>query len=186
MNNKRQPRLQPANLTPDQQALYDRIVSGPRKGGPVELVDQYGALRGPFGGFLLSPTLGDALQQLGAAIRYRTDLSPRLRELAILAVAHHESSNFERLAHEAVARDIQLGDDVIAAIAAGQEPPLTDPVELAGLRFTHALLRGDVTDAQWSDLVPVMSVETAYELVVLVGYYSLLALQMRVLRADIT
>lgn len=180
----RQPRLAPAELSPAQRLLYDAIVSGPRQGGAFSLTDEADALVGPFGGFLISPAVGDALQQVGAAVRYRTSLTDRLRELAILAVAHHHSSSFERHAHEAVGRKAGLSEEVLADMATGRGPVLSDPVENAGLRFTRALLSGDVTDEEWADLVPVLTLPVAYELIVLVGYYSTLALQMRVLRVD--
>ncbi|HEY0949418.1 MAG TPA: hypothetical protein VGD85_04425, partial [Nocardioides sp.] len=51
---------------------------------------------------LLSPAVGDALQRLGAAVRYRTALPDRAREMAILLVAARWDSAFEREAHEAV------------------------------------------------------------------------------------
>ena len=180
----RQPRLVPDQLSLEQRALYDEITGGPRRGGAFDLVDDNGALVGPFGGFLLSPAVGQALQGVGAAVRYRSRLPDRLRELAILAVAQHHASAFERHAHEAVGRAAGLSEQVLSALAAGTDPALEDPAEIAGLRFTRALLRGDVTDEEWSDIVPVLTLPLAYDLIVLVGYYSTLALQMRVLRVD--
>ena len=40
--------------------------------------------------------MGAALQDLGAAVRYRTGLTDRVREMAILLVAAHWDSAFER------------------------------------------------------------------------------------------
>ena len=76
--------MPPAQLGPDARALYDRINAGPRG---ASMVDDRGALIGPFNAMLLSPALGDPLQELGAAIRYRSSLTDRCRELAILIVA---------------------------------------------------------------------------------------------------
>jgi 4-carboxymuconolactone decarboxylase len=180
----RQPRLRPADLSDAQRALYDAIVGGPRSGGAFALTDADGVLEGPFGGFLLSPALGDALQQLGAAIRYRSDLTPRVRELAILAVAAHHQSLFERYAHEAVGRAVGLSGEEMAAIWAGADLVLADPGEAAALAFAKAVLAGDVDNETWTACVPPLGVGVAYEILVLVGYYSTLALQMRVLRTD--
>jgi 4-carboxymuconolactone decarboxylase len=180
----RQPSLRPAELSAAQRDLYEAIVGGPRSGGAFRLTDREGVLQGPFGGFLLSPALGDALQQLGAAIRYHSRLTPRVRELAILVVAAHHDSAFERYAHEAAGRTAAVTDEEMTAVAAGELPELADLAEAAAMAFTRSLLEGDVDDATWASCLPPLEVEVAYELLVLVGYYSALALQMRVLRTD--
>lgn len=179
--------MTPETLTPDQLALYRAIVEGPRAQGPrlFDLVDGDGALLGPFGGFLLSPAIGDALQRVGAAVRYEGRLGDRARELAILAVAARSDCSFERHAHEAVGRACGLTDAEITAVRSGEAPPLTDDTEAAVLRMTSALLDGDVDDETWASCVPPLDVETVFELIALVGYYSTLALQMRVLRTDV-
>jgi 4-carboxymuconolactone decarboxylase len=182
----RQPRPRPADLDEDQQRLYRSITEGPRSSGPqlFALTDDEGVLQGPFGGFLLSPAVGDALQGVGAAVRYRTALPDRLREMAILAVAARWHSAFEQQSHEAVGAACGLTGEEMQLIADGDSPHLDDPVEVAGLRITRALLDGDVDDATWSACLPPLDAAAVFELTTLVGYYSTLALQMRVLRVD--
>jgi 4-carboxymuconolactone decarboxylase len=141
-------------------------------------------LLGPFGGFLLSPGVGDALQRLGAAVRYQGRLTDRVREMAVLAVAARWDSSFERHAHEAVGRAIGLTDAELETLRGGGVPDLPDPVEAAALRVTRALLDGDVDDETWSSSVPPLDAGIVFELIVLVGYYSTIALQMRVLRTE--
>jgi 4-carboxymuconolactone decarboxylase len=180
----RQHAFRPSELDPERLGLYRSITEGPRSQGPrlFELVSETGTLLGPFNEFLLSPDLGDALQQLGAAIRYRSGLSDRLREMAILVVAAARDSSFERSAHEAVGRSVGLTDEELAAIAEQSPIDLEDPVEAAGLRLTRALVDGDVDDETWAACVPPLARENVFELTTLVGYYSILALQMRVFR----
>ncbi len=182
----RQPRLRPQELDPAQQALYRSITEGPRGQGPrlFALTDDEGALQGPFGGFLLSPVVGDALQGVGAAVRYGSGLGDRLRELAILAVAAAQDSAFERRAHEAVGAVCGLSEEEMRAVREGGDLALEDPVEAAGLRVVRALLAGDVDDDTWAACVPPLDSAAVFELITLVGYYSTLALQMRVLRVD--
>lgn len=182
----RRPRLRPDDLSETQRALYTAIVSGPRAQGPqlFRLIADDGALNGPFGGFLLSPPLGEALQRLGAAIRYESNLTGRVREMAILAVAAKWDSAFERHAHEAVGRATGLTEQEMSAIHADIEPELEDPIEVAALRLTRALLAGDVSDTIWRECVPPLDEATVFELTTLVGYYATLALQLRVFRAD--
>lgn len=182
----RQPRLLPEDLDPAQAALYSAITEGPRAQGPrlFDLTDSDGALLGPFGGFLLSPRLGDSLQQVGAAVRYSTSLSDRSREIATLVVAAHWDSAFERRAHEAVGRHCGLSEHELQAIAEQAPLELGDPIEDACLRLARALVSGDVDDPTWESCTSILGIETAYEMIVLVGYYATLALQMRVLRVS--
>lgn len=176
--------LQQDDLTPEQADLYARILGGPRAAGPqyFSLTAPDGSLVGPFNALLLSPGLGGAVQELGAAVRYQTQLSSRIREMAILVVAAHWHSTFETAAHEAVGRAIGLTEEELTAIAAGDIPTLDDEYELACIRIVDALTHGDIDDELWVQTRELVSTETVFELVTLVGYYAGLALQMRVFR----
>jgi len=168
--------MPPAQLDPDARALYDRINTGPRG---ASMLDDQGALIGPFNAMLLSPALGDPLQELGAAIRYRSSLTDRCRELAILVVAAHWSSAFEQQVHEKIAADLGFSSDQLAAIRTGESLSLEDPEEAAVLRVTRALVtKGDLDDEEYA-LLPE---PTLFELTTLTGYYATLALQLRVFR----
>lgn len=184
----RLPDLSPDHLDDRQLALHRAIAEGPRAQGPqaFALTDERGALRGPFGAFLLSPPSGEALQRLGAAIRFESDLSDRLREMAILLVAAAEDSGFEQMAHERVARAVGLVNAEIEALAQRRIPDLDDPRELLGLAVVRSLLTAaDVPDELWDPAVASLGLRAVHELVVLVGYYRALALQLRVLRIGV-
>ncbi|MFI6599952.1 carboxymuconolactone decarboxylase family protein [Nonomuraea sp. NPDC050536] len=170
----RLPRLTPDD--PASRALYDKIVGGPRG---TSMLDQEGGLAGPFNAMLLSPAVGDALQELGAAIRYRSALSDRARELAILVVASAWDSAFEQQVHEPIARSLGLTDAQLTAIRSGRPPELGDPAEAAVVRVATALVTGRDLDDEEYALLPESVV---FELTTLVGYYSTLALQLRVFR----
>ncbi|MEU4571610.1 carboxymuconolactone decarboxylase family protein [Nonomuraea sp. NPDC023979] len=170
--------MPPAGLDPDARTLYDRIVAGPRG---LSMVGDGGALAGPFNAMLLSPALGDPLQELGAAVRYRSALPGRCRELAILVVAAHWDSAFERRVHEGLAAGLGFTAAELAAIRVGEPLDLADPQEAAVLRVTRALVaRGDVDDDEYALLPEPM----LFELTTLTGYYATLALQLRVFRAS--
>lgn len=96
MRRSRSRKLLPADLDAQQRALYDAIVGGPRshQAGSVPLVDDEGCLEGPFNAFLLQPSLGQALQAVGATLRYESGLADRSREIAILVVAVHKAADF--------------------------------------------------------------------------------------------
>ena len=94
----------PDELRDDQRVVYEAIVGGPRgASSPFALTDADGRLEGPFNAMLVTPAIGAATQELGAAIRYRTSLSARQREIAILTLAVLRRSEFEWYAHERVA-----------------------------------------------------------------------------------
>jgi 4-carboxymuconolactone decarboxylase len=195
-NGARIPKLPPAELDDEQRALYDAIAGGRRAQGRqlFRLSDADGCLEGPFNAFLLQPRLGSALQALGAAVRYETALDDRSREIAILVVAAHWHSDFERYAHEAVARAAGLTDTDLAAIRHGHltqpsesgEP--TQPGALTGreavvARTAAALAaRGDLDDAEYREAAAELGADGLFELLTLVGYYATLALQLRVFR----
>ncbi|WP_043616471.1 carboxymuconolactone decarboxylase family protein [Nonomuraea candida] len=169
-------RTPPHELDPEARALYDKITSGPR--GRF-MVDGAGGLTGPFNAMLLSPAVGDPLQELGAAVRYRSRLTDRARELAILVVAGHHDSAFEQAAHEPIARTLGFTEEQLRALREGAPLALADPGEAAVLRVTRALVAdGDLDDEEYAAL----GERELFELTTLVGYYATLALQLRVFR----
>ncbi|UOD81193.1 carboxymuconolactone decarboxylase family protein [Paenarthrobacter ureafaciens] len=172
-------------MDPDQTKLYEAITQGTRAKGPQHfaLTDEEGRLNGPFGDFLLSPSVGMELQALGAALRYETELSGRARELAILLVAARHRSTFERDSHEAIARALGFSQDDLEAIRREDVTPFHGVESLVG-RTVLALLNGDLGDCAWYEAEDVLGQRTIFELITLVGYYSTLALQLRVFRVD--
>lgn len=184
----RLPRLPPGELDADQRALYDEITGGPRATGPqlFELVDGRGRLNGPFGIMLHSPAVGSALQAVGAAVRFRSVLPDRVREAAILAVAAHWDSDFERYSHVPLARHVGLTEAEVAALLAGSDVPFENPAERAALMVVQALLRtSDLTDEEYAAGREAIGGQGLVELTTLVGYYATLALQLRVFRVGV-
>jgi 4-carboxymuconolactone decarboxylase len=178
-------KLPPARLDDAQQELYQQITGGPRATGPFPLVDADGALEGPFNAMLRSPSLGTALQGLGAAVRYRSALPARARELAILVVSAHWDCAFERYAHEATGRQVGLTEDVLRALRTGGTPVLAHAHEDAVVVTTRALVSaGDLDDRQYADAIAALGEAGLFELTTLVGYYATLALQLRVFRVE--
>ncbi|MDT0307535.1 carboxymuconolactone decarboxylase family protein [Streptomyces sp. DSM 44917] len=183
MSAERLPRLTPADLDDEQRALRRSITSGPRAAGPQQfaLQDAGGALNGPFGVMLHAPALGGPLQALGAAVRYRTRMSDRVREIAILAVAAATDCAFERYAHERVGRAAGLTDPELAALRAGTFTS-ADPAETAAYALCRRLLRDDRPwgDADYAAAEDGLGRAGVLELTVLVGYYRTLAQLMNV------
>jgi 4-carboxymuconolactone decarboxylase len=175
--------FEPGALEPAQRELFEAIAGGPRAQGPQHfaLTRPDGSLRGPFNAFLLAPELGGALQNLGAAIRYRGELTPRAREIAILLVAAHWDSEFEREAHEAVGAASGLRPDELAALRDGDATAFAGDEGVVAAA-TVQLLAGDLDNELWRVASEAIGAEVVFELTTLVGYYSTLALQLRVFR----
>jgi 4-carboxymuconolactone decarboxylase len=182
----RLPWPRPEELDAPRRALYDAIVDGPRASGPVPIADAEGRLEGPFNAMLVSPDVGVALQHLGAAVRYRTSLPDRARELAILALAAIRRSDFEWYAHERVGRSVGLSDAELALVRDGGSPATFSERERTVLDVTRALAAaGDLDDEAFAAAQSALGREALAELVVLVGYYDLLALSLRVWRTPL-
>jgi len=172
-------------MTPEQVGLYREILSGPRGQGPraVLLDTGAGGLAGPFNAMLYAPEVGHALQELGAAIRFRTKLPPRIREMGILVVAQAWDSAYERSSHEPIGRDAGLTEPEIEALRAGADPGFADERERVAYQVVRSLVGpGDLDDQQYDVAVRTLGEQALVELSTLVGYYTTLALQLRIFR----
>jgi 4-carboxymuconolactone decarboxylase len=165
-----------------QRELYQAILEGPRGQTPqlFRLTGDDGALEGPFNAMLYVPDMGHALQTLGNAIRQYGPLEPRCREIAILVVAEHWDSAFERYAHVAIGRHVGLSEQELAAVAAFDFHDLPNPRERLVGSLALALARhGNLDGQSYGSAVAVLGEECLVALTTLVGYYALLALQLR-------
>ncbi len=181
----RLPVLSSEEMTAEQVGLYRESLGGPRGQGPraVQLSSGAGGLAGPFNAMLFAPAVGHALQELGAAIRFRTHLSPRIRELAILVVAQAWDSGYERVSHEPIGREAGLTDPEIEALRAGDDPKFADDTEQVAYSVTRALTGpADLDDEEYAAALGALGEEGLVELSTLVGYYATLALQLRIFR----
>ena len=155
-----------------QKAVFDAIEAGPR--GSVPWI---------FHLYLESPELADRVQELGAFCRYRTGLPPHLSELAILIVAQHWGAEYEWRAHEAEARKAGLPDAVIAAIESGKEPSFDNADASLIYAFCTAYFSdNDVSSALFAQAIERFGRRTVVELAAVLGYYSMLAMAIRIFR----
>lgn len=177
-------RMSRDTLDDAQAELFDRIAGSERPDQRPRLprVGTDDALEGPFNAMLLNPALGTALQNLGTEVRFRSTLTDRCREIAILTVAAAWGSEYERYAHEDIGRAVGLTEAEIAAIASGDADAFEGKESLVA-RTARALAREqDLDDGQYAEAVSGLGERTLFELVVLVGYYAQTALQLRVFR----
>ena len=188
MNHGRLAWLTPEELDDEQRALYEAILGGPRATAPrsFPMVDEMGRFHGPFNAMLVDPNVGEAAQQLGAAVRYRTALGDRCREIAILEVARLHRSNFEFYSHACVGSLAGLTDDEIEALASGSGCASFDPKEDLVRETTRSLVEShDLSDALYARAVAGLGEVVIADLVVLVGFYEYTALALRVFRVPL-
>jgi 4-carboxymuconolactone decarboxylase len=177
--------IAPAELAPAQRALYDAITGGPRASqrGTVPITDADGRLLGPFAVMLLAPAVGDAMQQVGAKIRFGPALTGRERELAILSVAGVLRSDFERLAHEPAARALGLTQPQIDAVLSGRIPDDLPADEALICRLARVMTADrTLSDDDYGVGLAELGQERLAELTWLAGYYAALALALAVFR----
>ncbi|MGH9104091.1 MAG: carboxymuconolactone decarboxylase family protein [Acidimicrobiales bacterium] len=183
----RLPWLAPGELTAAQGEVYGAITEGPRStGSTVPLVDAAGRLEGPFNSLLLDPPLGAAVAALGEAVRYRSSLSARARETAILELASLRGCQFEWYAHEHQALRAGLTAEQVSSLRRGDPAPGLDPAEQLVRSIVTSLVRErDLDDALFTEAEEVLGLPALSDLVVLVGYYDLLALGMVAFRSPL-
>jgi AhpD family alkylhydroperoxidase len=178
----------PDELTAEQSALHRSLV-GDRwsaGGSAVTVADADGRLLGPFNAMLLAPAVGGAVSELGAALRHRSSLTGRERELVVLAVAVAERSGFEWHGHRRPALAEGLTADEVAVLFTGAAPETLSARERCLHRTALMLLdRRDLPDPDHAAAVAELGEVAVVELVWLVGYYAVIALSLRVFRVPL-
>ena len=154
------------NLTPEQQAVADAIAGGPR-----------GSLRGPFVPWLLSPGMADPAQRLGAFLRFRSVIPPRLKELAILFTARRWDAGFEWSVHAKLALEAGLPRSVVEAIGRGAAPELADEDEKLIYRACREMYdTSRFSDETFAALKALLGPQGVAEFAGLLGYYALVSI----------
>jgi len=175
MDTQRFKPLTPETMTPEQKAIADKIMAGPRKG-----------MRGPFSALLRSPELADYAQKLGEYVRFKTSIPNRLNELAILLTARHWTAQYEWYAHRRLAMQAGLSSEIADAIAEGKRPASLGPEETIVYDFCHEVLEtGHASDASFKAVVDKFGERGAVDLIGVIGYYSLVAMVLNVDRVPI-
>lgn len=177
----------PGDLEPGARRVYDAIAGGPRAGNaPGTVTDGSSRLLGPFNAMVQgSPAIGDALQHLGAEIRYGGGLSDRVRELAILTVAAERHSRFEWFSHAGPASAAGLSDDMLEAIAR-RDPGFFDYDDALVHSAVRQLVHDRDLDEDTFDKVhDLLGTRAVADLVILVGYYDLLAVMLTTFRTPL-
>jgi 4-carboxymuconolactone decarboxylase len=167
--------LERDELSEAQRRVWDDVVAGPRHAVPP-----------PAHVWLNSPGLADHAHKLGAHVRFGTDFSPRLTEIAILVTARYWTAQFEWAAHVRLALNAGVTQDVIDAIAERKTPKFTDPDEQLVYDFCHDYYDDHrVDDATYARVVKRFGEQGAVDLTGLIGYYSFVSVTLNVFEVPI-
>lgn len=169
------------NLTPEQRALSDAIKSGPRAKLPTSGASKPGPLGGPFNVWLRSPGIGNLVQQLGEEIRFRSSLTGKLNELAILITARHWTSQYEWFAHHKLALAGGLNPAIAEDIARGRRPTGMDADEALVYEFSRELHETQgVSDATYQAVLKRFGERGVVDLISVNGFYTLVSMCLNV------
>ncbi|MBR0681564.1 carboxymuconolactone decarboxylase family protein [Roseomonas eburnea] len=148
-----------------QRAVFDAIASGPR-----------GAVGGPFTVLLRAPAMADAVQHLGASLRFAGLLDDRLREIAILTVSRHWSAQYEWFAHHPIALKAGVDAEALGRLLQRQDPQFADVTEQLVWRISQAVLEhGRLDDSEFAMARDTLGEARLVELLGVLGYYTLLS-----------
>ena len=167
---ERFPELKPDQMTPDQRRIADAIMSGPR-----------GRMSGPFDAWLRSPEIGDALQNVGAKVRFKSSLPAALNEFAILITAREWTSQYEWYAHHSLAMKAGLPPQVAAELAQGRKPEGMDGDTALVWQFCTELHRNRVvSDATYAAAKQRFGEQGVVDLIAVSGYYVTVSMTLNV------
>ena len=123
------------------------------------------------------PELARAWNTFNGHILFASSLTPRVRELLVLRVAHLRNATYEWTQHVVLAADAGLDDADVARVADGPDAPGWTPLEAALLQATDELVRGAcITDPTWASLSAALDDEQLMDVVFTVGAYEVLAM----------
>jgi 4-carboxymuconolactone decarboxylase len=162
----RLPVINPKKYTAAQTAAAKAIVSGPR-----------GEVRGPFLMLMHNPKALEAVQQMGAFLRFGGKLDGRLRELVILVTGRIWTAQYEWYAHAPIAIKEGLDPAIVDAIAKKKRPRFKNKDERIVYNFTTELhTKRKVGKAAFNAAKKLLGNDGIVELIVLCGHYSTISM----------
>ena len=170
--------LPPDSLSPDLRYVHNEIATLITKSqGPVVMIDEQGALLGPFAPMLHFPQFGIPALTFLRSLDNHAKLSKTVREVAILTVGGAFGARFELYAHEIMAAAFGLSPNIIATLAAGGRPYGLNEQEAIAHDVAFALVNGRIVPASTYDLaIQLLGKEGVGELIFLISGYCLIAM----------
>ncbi len=161
--------IPPEKLTPEQTTVFDQLTAG------------RGRILGPYKIWIHSPTVAAGMERIGTFLNKHASLSKREMEIVILVIAQHWKGDYVKQAHIREGKATGLSLEAIDAILAGGDPKLAEAHERAVHRFAATLVGGSkLSDAEFAEIETALGREGIAEVLVLLGYYTSVALAMKV------
>ncbi len=163
------------NMTAAQKEAHDGIASGPR-----------GSVRGPFAALLHNPGVADAVQRMGASLRFEGTLPANLREIAILVTGRFWTAQFEWWAHARIALEVGVDEAIVNAMAQRRRPSFVKSDEAAVYEFcTELHEKHNVSDENYAWVTEQLGEAGAVELIALCGYYTIISMTLNVAQTEL-
>jgi 4-carboxymuconolactone decarboxylase len=161
-------------------------MSDAQKAGLAALLAGRGRLLTPYRIWLHSPGLMRAMEQLGTFLNKQSSLTEREVELGICLAARHWAGDYVFEAHARRCAELGFSPSVIEAVRRDQVPDLADVRE----RMVHQVVRlagqeGAGPDADFDAAVAALGRDGLAEMICLIGYYSAVAIGMKLHRVPL-
>ena len=165
----RMPYITREEIPEDKRHIYDRIAETRRSDPQSEIPRVFQLI-------LNNPDAAQAVGALGEYLRFGASLDPAVRETAVLSTAREMNSQYEWTHHEPIARQAGVREEVIDAIRSGKAPMGLPPKEGVFAQVAKEMVTGTgLTDRTFQAVEHLLGPEQTVELIVLVGYYSMLS-----------
>jgi 4-carboxymuconolactone decarboxylase len=173
----RLPLIPPAQLTPQQKALYDEMRKGIASNFNAFKVEREdGALMGPWNPWLHEPGIGKAIWDFTLAMTANASLPDNVRQIAILVVGARFDAAYEIYAHIAVAEKEAMKAERLATLVANLKPNDLSAEESVAFDFAYALVRGGtLPEPIYRLALQTFGQHGTNELIYLVGLYCLVS-----------
>ncbi len=149
---------------PEVEELFQRIEA---KG--AKIINLYRAIA-------LTPPMISSFLKLGNCLLNKAELSPKLRELAILRIAKLSGSEYEWTQHVPIAREVGVSRQQIDDVHQWEDSANFNHEERAALQYTDEVaLSVKATDGTFEALRKHLSERSIVELTMSIGYWGMIA-----------
>jgi 4-carboxymuconolactone decarboxylase len=171
----RLPLADPAILTGAQRDLFEALKATweplSNKAG-IQMATADGRLIGPYNTFLLHPEVAAKFSEFQAAEATYTTLSPRVREVVIVAVGAVWGADYELYAHTTLARNAGLSEHAVTTLANGGIPDDLSEHEKIAARLTSQLSTRHRVDAElYREAEKAFGTTGLFDIAALIGQY---------------
>jgi 4-carboxymuconolactone decarboxylase len=161
-------------LTSEQQAIWDRVMSGRTGGG------------GPYGTLMHAPPMAECLSALEGYFRDRGTLAKPDKEMIILTVARELGARYPWSRHEIRAREVGVRSEALEALRSHGALDALTPHETLVVELARSLVRErKLSDELFARAQAELGIGSLVEAVGLVGHYNLISMVARTFELDV-